>query len=387
LKLRPAPWLGLAAALALVLSGAPALATSRGAPHSPLTSAQWTFGPSSPFAGTRFDGEYDPATNRVYFLGFRTTADATDGSVWYFDAGTHTYTDTGVVMPVPVSNYQIAALTDARGLGFYIFGGRDASANIVTTVQVYYPALNHAAVIWSDPWPGTTPSGCISLPAMGVAVVANTAIVMGGLSFAANGCVDDQSAQTWVFHPDAHNGSRWTQGPDLNVARGYITPVVLGKNVYAIGGDVNSGGTLIAQQTVEAWMPPTGGWDDVGVADLPEPCDESQAFGLGTGLSNRTIILAGCGQWPSAVPDVLLYDGAGNTWSVVATLNDNRRNQAGASIPFGNQTRMFILGGYGEASGFIDPIQTSEIGKGIQGSGPRPISTPTTITGGGVPTT
>jgi len=184
------------------------------------------------------------ATRRVYFLGFRTFTGATDGSVWYYDTASRTYTDTGIDMPVPVSNYGIAALNDATGLGFYIFGRRDANANIVTTVQVYYPATNTTAVITSDPWPGKTPSGCVSLPAMGVAAMGNKAFILGGASFSANGCLDENSAQTWIFDPMAPAGSRWTQGGNLAVASGYITPAVLGGKVYAIGGDLNIGGAF-----------------------------------------------------------------------------------------------------------------------------------------------
>src|SRR6266540_6973911 len=102
---------------------------------------------------------------------------------------------------LPISNYGIAALTDPTGLGFYVCGGRDANGNIVTTVQAYYPATNTTAVFVGDPWPGKTPSGCVSLPAMGVATLGNQAIVMGGSSFAANGCLDENSAQTWMFDP------------------------------------------------------------------------------------------------------------------------------------------------------------------------------------------
>src|SRR5262249_39308615 len=161
------------------------------------------------------------------------------------------YVDTGVDMPVPVSNYGIAALTNAQGLGFYIFGGRDANGGFVTDVQVYYPSTNTASVISSDPWPGQTLTGCLSLPANGVAVVANVAVVMGGISTALAGCADDQSNQTWLFHPRGGNGARWTQGPDLNVARGYITPAVIGRRIYAIGGDTVLAGGLVPQQTVE----------------------------------------------------------------------------------------------------------------------------------------
>jgi len=338
---------------AVAFAAAPALATT----------VFFARGASSPFAGTRFDGELDAATNRIYSLGFRTTGGGTDGSVWYYDVASKTYTDTGVDMPVPISNYGIAALTDPTGLGFYVFGGRDANGNIVTTVQAYYPATNTTAVFVSDPWPGKTPSGCVSLPAMGVATLGNQAIVMGGSSFAANGCLDENSAQTWMFDPMAAAGSRWTQGGDLNVARGYITPAVLGNKVYAIGGDLNIAGSLFAQQTVEA---STGGpWDDAGVADLPEGCDESQAFGFSGGPLANSIILAGCGQWPNAVPDVLQYDSVGNAWAVVGRLTDNRRNHAGSWLGAVGNSPMYILGGYGEASSFIDPIQTSEIGPAL----------------------
>src|SRR5438445_332521 len=120
------------ALVALVLGAAPAGASAHG--HgTPAASVTWKFGPSSPFDATRFDGAFVPSLNRVYFLGFRTDNDATDGSVWYFDVASSTYTDTGVDMPVPISNYEIAELTDAHGLGLYIFGGRDANANIINT--------------------------------------------------------------------------------------------------------------------------------------------------------------------------------------------------------------------------------------------------------------
>ncbi|HYT79489.1 MAG TPA: MarC family protein [Actinomycetota bacterium] len=344
---------------AIALAAAPALAAT----------VFFRFGPSSPFGGTRFDGELYAATRRVYFLGFRTFANATDGSVWYYDIASQTYVDTGVDMPVPISNYGIAALTDPNGLGFYVFGGRDANGNIVTTVQAYYPATNSTAVISSDPWPGKSPSGCVTLPASGVAAMGNKAFILGGASFSANGCLDENSAQTWIFDPMAPAGTRWTQGGNLAVARGYITPAVLAGKVYAIGGDLNIAGSLFAQQTVEA---STNGssWDDAGVADLFEPCDESQAFGFTSGQLANTIILAGCGQWPNAVPDVLQYDSAANTWSPAGTLNENRRNHAGAWLGTSGQSPMYILGGYSQASGFIDPTVTSELGPATT----RPVS-------------
>ncbi len=360
--------LGLVVGLVLVLTTAPAFARPAAhhtTPKAPAATITWTHGPASTFAGTRFDGEYYQAQNRVYFLGFRTTGDATDGSVWYYDVAARTYVDTGVDMPVPVSNYGIAALSDTQGVGLYIFGGRDANATIRTTVQVYHPSSNTAAVISSDPWPGTTPSGCVSLPAMGATAIKGKAIVMGGVAFVANGCVaDENSSQTWVYNPTAPGGTRWTQGPDLNLARGYVTPAVLNGLVYAIGGDINTAGSLTAQPIVEAWHPGGAAWNDASIADLPEACDESQAFGVTKGPLAGNIVLAGCGQWPNALPDVWQYSATANTWSNAGVIHDNRRNQAGSFVPVNGLPGLYILGGYGEASGFIDPITSSELGIG-----------------------
>jgi hypothetical protein len=365
MKFRYRHALGLSFVVLLALSATPAIASGQqaGAGAVPDVTVNWQFGPPSDFFGTRFDGEYVPEMNRVYFLGFRTLGDATDGSVWYLDVATGQYVDTGVDMPFPISNYGIAALQDANGLGLYIFGGRDANAQIIPANQVYYPATNTAMAVTTDPWPGRTPSGCVSLPAMGVATIQNRAVVMGGLSFLANGCLDENSAQTWVYNPVAPAGSRWTRGPDLTLARGYITPAVLSNRVLAIGGDTNVGGSLFPSNKVEAWQPPSGGWNDPAVADIPGVgCDESQAFGYTAGPGAPGVILAGCGQWPNAIPVTAHYSATSNTWSRAGTLNDNRRNHAGAMIMVGGLPRMYILGGYGEDTGFIEPINTSEIG-------------------------
>jgi hypothetical protein len=165
-------------------------------------------------------------------------------------------------------------------------------------------------------------------------------------------------------------GSRWSAGPNLNTARGYITPAVLGGRIYAIGGDTISGGSLFAVSTVEAWKPGAPSWNDAGIADLPQNCDESQAFGLAQGALAGTIVLAGCGQWSNATPDVFLYDAQGNGWSNVGTLNVNRRNHAGAFIASGGQMTLFILGGYDEGSGFLDPTPTAEAANPNALSGP-----------------
>jgi hypothetical protein len=270
-------------------------------------------------------------------------------------------------MPVPISNYQIAALQDPHGLGLYVFGGRDANGAIITTVQVFYPDTNQTRVINSDPWPGTTPSACVSLPAMGVAVVQNKAIVLGGASFSTSipACVDDNSKQTWIFDPMAAAGAKWTQGADLTLARGYITPAVLGGKVYAIGGDVNVAGTLNAQSIVEVSKAFGPAWSDVAATDLPEACDESQTFSFASGPLAGDLVLAGCGQWPNGNGDSYIYDTVAKTWTLTGLLKQPVRNQAGVQLPGGT---MYILGGYDcpipGSPCSADPVLTSENGKG-----------------------
>jgi hypothetical protein len=364
--------LGLLVAVGLLVSIAvPASAgPSAGGPKAPDVSINWQFGTSSPFGGTRFDGQYVADSRRVYFLGFRTFSDLTDGSIWYYDVATDTYVDTMKDMPAPVSNYKIVPLTDSHGLGLWVFGGRDANAQITTHVQVYYPGLNQAFDVTSDPWPGlTSPSSCVSLPGTGATGLNNLAYVMGGLATSANGCADETSNQTWIFDPNAPAGSRWTQGPNLNVSRAYVTAEALGPFLFAIGGTDNIAGTLHALQTVERWKPPSGGWNDASIADLPVPCAEMQAFPFKAGPLAKKIALAGCGQWPNAIPDSYVYDGLANTWSLAGSLNEPRRDHAGYLIG----TRMVILGGYDCPGGacLADPTVTSEIGVGAPlGSAP-----------------
>jgi hypothetical protein len=307
-----------------------------------------------PTGATRFDGEL--VGSRVYFLGFRAAdGTSTDGSIWYYDLKKNKYVDTGIDMAVPISNYKVAALTDDNGLGLYTFGGRDANGDTSTVVQVFYPKSGATDVLESDPWPGQTPSGCVSLPATGVATADNTAYVMGGMSFSTSipPCVDDVSSEVWAFNPKAAPGNRWTSQPKLKVARGYVTATVVGNQIYAIGGDLNDAGTLSAITTVEAAKVGKGKWNDAKYKDLPIACDETQAFGYTSGALAKTITIAGCGQWPNAVPDTLQYRIKADVWSTVGALNEARRNHAGVQVGgkskhglMAGGPQMYVFGGY-----------------------------------------
>jgi len=362
MKVRYLRGLALLAVVAMVFSGASALA----APKAPAVNLTFKNGPDSQFniaGGTRFGGYYDKSSGRVYFLGMRNGDDSTSGEVWYYDVASKTYVDAGVSMLIPVSNYAISALKDKNGiLGLYIFGGRDANATIVNPTQKYDPATNTVSKLGKDKWPGKTPSGCVSLPAMGVATMGNKAYVMGGAAFSTAGCtLDENSNQTWIFDPTKGSGNRWSKGPKLNMARGYITPAILGGKIYAIGGDVNDAGSLTAQSIVESWNgDPAKSWNDGAVADLTEPCDESVAFGFDSGPLKNTITLAGCGQWPNDLPDVLQYSSGNDSWSTVGALNESRRNHAGANIGSAKKPKLYVVGGYGVDGATVET--TSEFG-------------------------
>ncbi len=316
----------------------------------------WTNSTLLPDAETvRFDTEV--YNGKMYMLGFRTgTAGATDGSVWVLDLATQVWSDTGVDMPVPVSNYTIAKLTDAAGVGLYLFGGRDSAGACTTTVQAYYPDTNTTAQFAADPWTGQV-NGEIVFPGA-VEVVGNKAYAWGGFC----GTTTDPyvSSDTLIFDPMAAAGSRWTAGPNLPSGGAYQSSANLDGKVYSIGGDTFDGSSLNPYDNVLMLDPANLGAGWQSKASLPVPssgvpgCDQSRAFGFDTAsgwsLAGQ-IVLAGCGQWPedpTALPDSFLYTAATNSWTTFASLNQARRNHAGAFIADSNGLtgRMWVGGGY-----------------------------------------
>jgi hypothetical protein len=302
----------------------------------------WQLGPDTTFQFWRFDGEYSPAEQKVYFLGGRLADGSTDGSVWSFDPVTGASADTGVDMTVPVSNHTIALLQDSTGWGLYIFGGRDNAGTATTAVQVYYPATNTVAQVSSDAFPLRSPSDCVPIGS-GVTVYNNKAYVFGGYAPATAPCAQDEMAdQTWVFDPMAAAGSKWTNAnAPLSLARAYIAAATLNGMVYALGGDVLGGQLLEVRPNAERLDPANiaAGWQ--AIADMPTPsggalpgCDEGQAFGLESPYTpNGVIVYAGCGQWPDELPDTFIYTASSNTWAASDLLNQDRRNHAGAFVP------------------------------------------------------
>jgi hypothetical protein len=297
------------------------------APNAANAQTVWTAAPDASFQFWRFDAEYSPTTSKVFFLGGRLSDGSTDGSVWSYDPVTGAYADTGVDMPVPVSNYNIARVTDGSGNELLmIFGGRDNAGISTNNVQGYDPVANATVTFTAtDPYPELTSPG-------GVVAVANKAYAFGGF----DGVVT--TAGCHIFDVTAADGARWSSCPDLTLSRSYIATAVVDGVIYAMGGDTFDGTNLIAQQIVEKLdtANPTA-WDDASVTDMPVACDENRGFGFDTNsgydLAGK-IVTAGCGQWVNELPESMLFDVAANTWDQsFPDLINSRRNQAGALIP------------------------------------------------------
>jgi hypothetical protein len=340
--------------LVLILSLLLMLTTFVVAGASAPNDGPWVYSTDLPAVAVRSDTEF--YNGKMYMLGYRTDgAGTTDGSVWVYDAALNTWSDTGVDMPVPVSNYTIAKLTDGTGVGLYIFGGRDSTGACTTTVQVYYPDTNTTATIATDAWAGTV-NGATVFPG-GVVAVNNKAYAWGG--FCGGTTSPYTGSQTWIFDPAAAAGSRWTAGPTLPAPGAYQNGAALDGKIYSIGGDSYDGSVLIAYADVLMLDPANlgAGWQTKAPILTPSSgapgCDESRAFGFDTASSwslAGKIVLAGCGQWdqtPTALPESFVYDGASNTWATFASLNQARRNHAGAFIvDSATSGRMWVGGGY-----------------------------------------
>jgi hypothetical protein len=310
----------------------------------------WQNGPPTTFpqAFSRFDGGYYPATGLVYFLGGRLADNNTDGSIWTFNPATGIYTDTGLDMPVPISNYTANLLNTPIGFGFHVFCGRDSAGTQTFAVQAYFPDTNVTLQLDpADNFPGPVACGA------GLnAVVNNKAYIAGGFDGT------NMGVQTWVFDPAAAVGSRWTRltSADLPQGLGYITTAVVDGKIYAIGGAYWDGvSALINVDTVLVLDPAAATPTWTPLASLPEVCSSSRAWGFDTGspyvdptdmtpLAGK--IIAGCGVWSTAIQAVYAYTVATNTWEAFPPLLTARRDMAGEFLPLASAPALWVWGGY-----------------------------------------
>jgi hypothetical protein len=319
----------------------------------------WTLGPNSvsQVRYTRTGGEYYPPTGKAYFLGGRQSDNTTSGEIWSFDPVTRTFTDEGIAMELPISNFNVSLLNDPTGpdsLALYVATGRLGSGTLTAALQVFYPVSGLAMSLTSDPFPGRI-GGAIFFAGQGQVACNNKLYVFGGYVTTAAPYHTDS---TWVYDPARPAGSRWSVIPTaiLTEPRAYITPAVVDGKVYAIGGSVSTNGAVPLRNTkyLERFDPanPGAGW--VRMADVPDTTSESHAFGFNTGSPyglGGHIILAPQGCWPGKIEACWNYNVATNSWSSFAALNVARRSHAGFFVPGTGGSNgipgMWVWGGYG----------------------------------------
>jgi len=298
----------------------------------------WVTAPdNSSCAWQRYDAEYFPGTNMVYFLCGRVNTTYYN-TVYSFDAVSGTYTNTGATMPNAVVNWDVSYLQDDYNLsagdtyGLYVVGGNNASG-IQTAMQVYHPRSNTSADMTTDPVPLRSTTGYVVTGTCAV-TVNNKIYAFGGFNNADYSNCD----QTWTYDPTLSAGARWQQitTANLSAGRAYIAGAIVDNYIYAIGGAAGSGATLVPSTVVERLDvdDPDAGW--VVVSSLPSATDETRAFGFGASSSygwQNQIIVAGQGQWPNEYANCYIYSTTGDNWNTFSSLNLFRRNHAGAFIP------------------------------------------------------
>ena len=183
----------------------------------------WSWGPRSGFRFTRFDGEYFPGTNKVYFLGGRLADGTTTGAIWSYDPVTQTYANMGVGLQIAISNYDVVYLRDNWNLvagdtyGLYVVGGRMSTGVMTRAVQVYYPRSNTVRTVTTDPYIDTV-GGQPPVPGA-IYGCGGKLYAFGGLTTLA-GATPYVSVRSYVYDPLATAGTRWTRLGDLGVGRG-----------------------------------------------------------------------------------------------------------------------------------------------------------------------
>ena len=318
----------------------------------------WTTQTWSPCSNlTRFDAEYFSGKGLVYILGGRyvytnesqVTVDTTVGTIYSFDPLTSTCAPTGSVMPIPVSNYSISQINFNGADLLCTFGGRTGTGAQTLAVQCYDPLSNLASQITNlpaDPYTNATPGAQV--------VLNNQVYLFGGIDLNPSDAILNLD-QTFRFDPATNT---FNQLGSLSLARGYILAAVADGRIYAFGGDVYDGNTLIPSTRAEVMLDPTGSgvWNDAAVADLPVAAGEGRAFGFesesGYQLAGK-IAIAALAQFPGASYEVITYDPLSDSYDLnYPNMNVARRNHAAVFIPISTANPadglpgMWVLGGF-----------------------------------------
>ena len=329
----------------------------------------------------RYDGEYFADTGKIYFLGGRTELDKNPSTlemfpdIYAFDPALGLCTDTGIDMPVTISNYTIVPLEIDGADVLCTFGGYDLTGHATAAVQCYDPLANTVSQ------PTTLPLSVASYIPGGVASVDNDAYIFGGLAFTA----PYETSETWRWDPVS---KLWTRLGDMIKGVSYTQSAVVDDKIYSFGGTIVnalSPNQLIAQKVAQVLNPSTGIWTQL--ADMPTACGEGRAFGFDSEIDyeiTNQVVVAGGGVYPGDTAEVFLYDVATNTYDyTLSDLNVSRRNHAAVLMPTGegNPLVMWVFGGrssddgYGEEEPPYAPPESYE----VELTAPRILVNPTSF--------
>ena len=211
---------------------------------------------------------------------------------------------------------------------FYLFGGRENPQTLDTYDFV------------SDSW---TTSASAPQPFNHFQATEHEGLVWVIGSFQTNSFPNEQPAEAvWVYDPAR---DFWMEGPAIPLARqrGSAGLVVHGGRFYVVGGNTigHNGGYV---PWLDEFDPQTGAW--TALVDAPHARDHhhsvvvgDELFALGGRLSGGT-----GGTFAPLVPEVDVYDFGGGTWSTLPVASDLPTPRAASAVAyFGGE--ILVIGG------------------------------------------
>ena len=269
-----------------------------------------------PPSRTLGSGDTQPFTARGVY------SDGSSASISPFHTGTWTTKS-------DMSQYRYSFGAAAVGNRIYAVGGNSA-AGLLSSVESYDPSLNSGRGTWSD----TGSSLPMPLAGFGIATSDDRYIYTAGGS-AAGGCPVDA-----LLRYDTSSAA-WQQiGAMPGGARRFLTAAVVGRTLYAIGGESAScsASSGTALNTLEAYNLDTATWTTR--ASMPT----ARRFPA-AGVVNGIIYVVGGDQAgdPSVSATVEAYDPATNTWSTKAPLPQGRSRLATGVM----DGVLYVVGGSG----------------------------------------
>ena len=293
-------------------------------------------GGNSPLRLKRAGAVAYPPNGKIYILGGRHRADGDDIHnhwIWEYTPGAGSYVRKNATLDDCLygarflSNMAVAVLTDTSGVRIYAIGGSSVDSLPTNRVRVYDPVADTDTILTGDAWPATPQR----IPG-GYAVYNNKLYIFGGNNPKPT---SQHFSDTWVFDPMGTTGNKWTQlaGANLSVARSAIAGAALDGYIYAIGGEMIAGSTVLTvtqSAVVERLDPnnPGAGWQSR--ASLPYPRGDMGAWAYDTssGYEIAGRILVAGGNYPVPDNQAYLYNASANSWSFFPNMLRARRNYA-----------------------------------------------------------